>query len=201
MKQLKLIAVTALFIFLFLPGVIRAQGRNTVQTSEIRPVKQDITLPLREIRPYVPGNDEFKFGNENETPRSYPNLKNSLPARVDPVWQKDFGTLGIGDFAKPSFDGIPWLKGCGGPPDCNGAAGQDYYVQVANSAFQVFDKKGNSVLGPVYTNTIWKGLPGGGGGGSESLLPIGNETTHAPLRRRISAETAGITLCRSPMTA
>ena len=43
---------------------------------------------------------------------------------------------------------------------------------------------------------------GVGGGGRDSLVPITAEPTpQAPLRRRTSSMMAGITLCRSPMTA
>lgn len=46
------------------------------------------------------------------------------------------------------------------PPDTNGVAGSTQYLQTTNTAFQVFDKSGNSLLGPVPANILWKGFGG-----------------------------------------
>jgi hypothetical protein len=41
------------------------------------------------------------------------------------------------------------------PPDPNGEAGPNNYVEVVNLTFAVYDKSGNRLLGPVDTGTLW----------------------------------------------
>ena len=41
------------------------------------------------------------------------------------------------------------------PPDPVGDVGPNHYVQMVNLAFQVYDKSGNVLLGPVDTGTLW----------------------------------------------
>lgn len=43
------------------------------------------------------------------------------------------------------------------PPDPNGAVGLDHYVQAVNTAIHIWDKNGNSLLGPIPNNTIFSG--------------------------------------------
>lgn len=56
-------------------------------------------------------------------------------------------------------------NGCGrnalvAPPDPEGDVGPDHYVQWVNCVIQVFDKRGNSLLGPVDGNRLFAGLGG-----------------------------------------
>ena len=46
------------------------------------------------------------------------------------------------------------------PPDTDGDVGPNHYVQMVNSVLKVFDKSGNTLLGPVAGNTIWSGFGG-----------------------------------------
>ena len=46
------------------------------------------------------------------------------------------------------------------PPDTNGDVGKDHYVQMYNLLTEIFDKDGNTVLGPFPTNAFWAGLGG-----------------------------------------
>lgn len=43
------------------------------------------------------------------------------------------------------------------PSDSVGAAGPNHYVQMVNSAFAVYDKNGNRLVGPTDINTLWRG--------------------------------------------
>ncbi len=43
------------------------------------------------------------------------------------------------------------------PPDPSGAVGPNHYVQMVNLAMQVFDKQGNSLLGPLSLSTVFPG--------------------------------------------
>ncbi len=41
------------------------------------------------------------------------------------------------------------------PPDTNGDVGRTQYVQTVNSLFQVWDKSGTSLLGPIKMSSLW----------------------------------------------
>jgi hypothetical protein len=53
----------------------------------------------------------------------------------------------------PDFDGIATTNRI--PPDTVGDVGPNHYIQMVNSSFQIFDKAGNSLLGPVAINSLW----------------------------------------------
>lgn len=57
-----------------------------------------------------------------------------------------------------NFDGI----GATGvlPPDTVGDVGPDHYIQMVNSAFQIFDKGGNALTGAISINALWSGFGG-----------------------------------------
>ncbi|MDH4126996.1 MAG: hypothetical protein OEW64_14345 [Gammaproteobacteria bacterium] len=46
------------------------------------------------------------------------------------------------------------------PPDTNGDVGETHYVQMINLLTEIFDKQGNSVLGPFPTSAVFNGLWG-----------------------------------------
>jgi hypothetical protein len=57
-----------------------------------------------------------------------------------------------------SFEGI----GATGvlPPDTVGAVGPNHYIQMVNSAFAIYDKRGNLLAGPSQINSLWSGFGG-----------------------------------------
>jgi hypothetical protein len=44
------------------------------------------------------------------------------------------------------------------PPDPNGEVGRNYFVEMINLVFAVYDKAGNLLLGPVDTGSLWAGF-------------------------------------------
>jgi hypothetical protein len=46
------------------------------------------------------------------------------------------------------------------PPDTNGDVGPNHYIQTVNTAFQIWDKNGNSLYGPAPNNTLFSGFGG-----------------------------------------
>ena len=46
------------------------------------------------------------------------------------------------------------------PPDTVGDVGKDHYVQMYNLLTEIFDKEGNSVLGPFPTSAFFAGMAG-----------------------------------------
>jgi PASTA domain/Divergent InlB B-repeat domain len=60
-----------------------------------------------------------------------------------------------------TFEGMNMAQACPClPPDTDGEAGQSQYVQIANSALEVFNKSGTSLLGPTPISTLWSGFGG-----------------------------------------
>ena len=65
------------------------------------------------------------------------------------------------------FNGIDASDCCNGipfsatvPPDVDMAAGPNHLIVVVNVAFEIFDKKGNSLTGPVSFADFFDGTPG-----------------------------------------
>jgi hypothetical protein len=126
-----------------------------------------ITPPLRDIAPVPPalaGSAERESGPEN---RHVPSRKHR--DRPDPVVQRaihPFGSL-LANMPNPliTWDGISSnpVYANGLPPDTNGEIGPSHYIQMVNSAFQIWSKTGVSLYGPASINTIFTptiGLPG-----------------------------------------
>ena len=57
-----------------------------------------------------------------------------------------------------NFEGIPATGFL--PPDTVGAIGRNHYVQAVNTAFAIYDKAGNLLVGPLPINALWAGFGG-----------------------------------------
>ncbi len=117
--------------------------------------KHDLSPPLRDIppKPVVP----MQEAPENP----YPSQLAPKAVAKDPDVQNYFGALAMPTPAL-SFEGISYAtSGCGClPPDTNGDVGPNNYVQTVNAAFQIWDKSGTSLLGPLQINTLFSGFGG-----------------------------------------
>jgi hypothetical protein len=80
---------------------------------------------------------------------------------TDPVVQRQMGPNAM---PTPiiSFDGQSNPTACGtcSPPDTNGEVGPNHYIQMVNVQFQIFNKQGTSLYGPVNFNTLFQGFGG-----------------------------------------
>ncbi len=105
-----------------------------------------------------------------------------------------------------NFEGIDYPGvNCGcAPPDTNGAVGATQYVQIVNTAFQVFDKStGNSVLGPVSIESVWSGFGGvcqnnGEGDPVVALRQDRQSLGHQSVRRDGAADSRCVAVSTSP---
>jgi hypothetical protein len=154
----KLLLPVAVLAFLILPGTISAQKTLTVKKATYF----DKTKPLRDrtFFPQQAREREWKNGEiRNETPeRQLSGKLNPLPVGQDGLWQKTFG---------PQHSREPFVnfEGVGNrnsvyPPDTDGDVGPDYYFQMINLSFQIFDKQGNSLYGPADNRVLWDGFIG-----------------------------------------
>ncbi len=118
--------------------------------------KHDLSPPLREMALIPPGprreleTELMHFpGGQNEEPdaalqRSLPAAPSAMPA---PLIQFDGMTAATG--------------GCScTPPDTDGEVGPHHFLQMVNTAFQVFSLTGTSLYGPASINTVWTGFGG-----------------------------------------
>ena len=78
---------------------------------------------------------------------------------ADPVRQTTVGGTAMPNTAS-NFEGVSNRNGVL-PPDSNGAAGPNHYVQFVNLSLAVYSKAtGALIYGPVSGNTPWKGFGG-----------------------------------------
>lgn len=124
----------------------------------------DVSPALRDMEPlpFVPPTGEREMGEPGETEEGF--AKDAERPQVeDPVRQSTLGlptdrnTAPEAPAPSVNFDGVGNLDSVY-PPDTNGDVGPNHYVQWVNLHFQVFDKNGNSLLGPLAGNQIWQGF-------------------------------------------
>jgi len=179
MNKLTGMLIVLCFAVLYVP-VSSGQETNKGKASVRRPVKMDVSAPLREIQPKP----------ERNGPRVRPVLPVPLPtpekgkktdggptplicADCDPGGGGDVGGGGGAPLVPttPSLNllgqgvGFSGPQGgftiLGAPPDTNGAAGSFQYVQLVNIDLAVFNKSTGAVmLGPVPINTLFSGFGG-----------------------------------------
>lgn len=122
-----------------------------------------LTPPLSDLPVLTPGDfmamQESDFErNEALQHRSYPFESTALPQGTDPVWQKVMGTNRSGTGLILNFNGQPSPYY---PPDPNGTAGPQYYMQTINSVYAIYDKtNGSLAAGPTDMNELFAGVPG-----------------------------------------
>lgn len=126
-------------------------------------VYHGLSQPLRDV-PVITADewekmelDANKPRNEELRERSYPYAAIAEPKGTDPAWQKFMGTTPAPKAPIVSFDGqsSPYY-----PPDCNGTAGPNHYMQTINVVYAIYSKTGALVAGPANMNTLFSGMPG-----------------------------------------
>ena len=128
----------------------------------IKEFKHDTGPRLREMAPLFP---EIGAPSEHEIKNNVnPNHNWSNQVQKDPVLQTEENSphLQTPNFSL-EFDGAGFgdnfFCNCM-PPDNDGAVGTTQYMQFINSEYRVFDKSGNTVLGPLFGNAFWSGFGG-----------------------------------------
>ena len=130
--------------------IVRAQFRGVLPV-----VKFDISPPLRDMKPVPITECPLREDEDREILAHLPPFGPVVP---DPVVQRVLGKIGIpGPIV--SFDGNSNMCGCV-PPDPNGAVGPNHLMETSNVHFQIFDKNGTSLFGPVANATLWQGFGG-----------------------------------------
>ena len=160
----KRIAVAAFLTMLCLTLPTFAQQSKTVTKGPIviQEFKHDTGPLLREIAPLLPefgtpseheiennANPNHNWSNQVQQDRVLQTAENS-PTLQTPTFSLEFDGIGYGD---------NFFCNCM-PPDNDGAPGTTQYVQYVNLTYEVWDKSGNNVLGPLSGNSFWSGFGG-----------------------------------------
>jgi hypothetical protein len=134
----------------------RGTSQSPVYTWD---VAHDTSAPLRELAVgRIPGDAEDPADEEEGGPMAE-GLGNSadgalqsvMPPMTIPSTQANFEGLSNQDNANIFGFRV-------NPPDANGEAGPNNYIEMINLVFAVYDKSGNLQLGPIDTGTLWSGF-------------------------------------------
>ncbi|MBE0648756.1 MAG: T9SS type A sorting domain-containing protein [Bacteroidales bacterium] len=159
---------TTLLITLFFSVCIftmQAQNFSVKPTEVVTGTYYGVSKALRDLPPMT--KEEYqsiekkareKQFNESLKYRNYPFESTALPKGDDPVWQKEMGkSVHIGRSPIVNFNGqnSPYY-----PPDDNGTAGPNHYMQTINTVYAIYDKAGTLVAGPTNLNQLFGNVPG-----------------------------------------
>jgi hypothetical protein len=155
------------------PGTVQQQTNALGQTVySISPSRFDISPPLTELATIpVP-----RRAREQERELQLPPWRTLRSDRPDPVTQVAPSLANPAGPLAPeapataatgfNFDGVKGnVLTSGYPPDTNGSAGNNQYVETVNTDYQVWSlnrttKTPTSILGPVSINTLWANFGG-----------------------------------------
>ena len=162
----RLMAVFCLVALLFPDGPVNAQDRENPRRvlENVRPNRSEALRNMAGRRapiykaPYAVPNKMFKVNTRMDGDREM------APGYVDPVLQTVPGLLapsvGVSFEGTTEDDNDAILGFRVVPPDTDGDVGPNHYVQWINSVAEIFDKNGNSVMGPFAGNDFFAGAGG-----------------------------------------
>jgi hypothetical protein len=154
--------ILLLVVFQFIIGY--GQNNSVVRPNEIKhPVGFAITPSLRDkpvVTDFRLDNSEFRF-NKHIDRQINPNIH--PPTDFDAIYNGQFDNqraplTTVSPNVTRNFAG----QDTGSyPPDTNGAVNENYYFQVVNTTYAIYDKNGNLLAGPTDLNEIFdSSLPG-----------------------------------------
>ncbi len=95
--------------------------------------------------------------NEELQYRNYPFYEQYKLDGPDPGWQSEMGTNRALTGIIQNWSGQSTYSN---PPDDNGTAGPNHYMQTINVKYTIYDKMGSLQAGPTNLNTVFSGVPG-----------------------------------------
>ena len=105
-----------------------------------RPLRDIPEISTEEFR-FMKAKAEAKLLNKKLRVRSYPFAMTAFPKGSDAAWQRTMGNSALDIPPEAIFEGQSTSSY---PPDCNGAAGPNHYMQTVNTTYAIFDKTGTS---------------------------------------------------------
>jgi len=152
--------VLMLFAFAF---SLKAQDKAISPSYIGVGVYHGLSQPLRDIPAMTADEyekmelDAAKPRNEDLQQRLYPFEATALPKGDDQAWQREMGKMQPPKAPIVSFEGqaSPYF-----PPDCNGAAGPNHYMQTINTVYAIYSKTGTLLAGPTNLNLLFGSVTG-----------------------------------------
>ena len=163
MRIVRIILATA-FLWLICAHTVKSQDVPVRPSMVGQGEFHGITPPLRDLPVLTPeeyaimkAKAEKKLLNKKLRVRSYPFADQALPKGPDPIWQTDMGRSPGSRAPLVNFDGqtSPYY-----PPDANGTAGPNHYMQTINTVYAIYNKSGTLVAGPTNMNLLFSGVTG-----------------------------------------
>jgi hypothetical protein len=154
MRTLHTIKILGLILFsiFFLAG---APTYAAAPAKVLEPVDSGQTRPLREL-PSLPA---AAYDHRKLERKMLPNRIGSIEIPELGGVVQDAGVAPSAATVGVSFDGVGNLNSVL-PPDTNGDISSDFYLQVVNLSFAVYDRNGNILLGPLTNRSMWSGFGG-----------------------------------------
>jgi hypothetical protein len=154
----------SILLFTFKPVISHSQDIPLHPALIRTGVFHGLTPPLRDI-PAMSAEEfdklkakaEKKALNRKLEFRSYPFAATALPKGPDQAWQNFMGATDGPKAPVVNFSGqnSPYY-----PPDCNGTAGPDHFMQTVNTVYAIYNKTGTLVAGPSNMNSLFSGVTG-----------------------------------------
>jgi type IX secretion system substrate protein len=140
------------------PFVINAQTDETKPMRVSKAVAFAKSAPLAELAAVLsPDKSESITIKEVKNKLNYEKWPDADPMRSPGKVQTKMGARKsrgpIAGFPGQGFTGVH-------PPDTDGDVSETHFVQVVNSKYNVYDKNGTKLLGPLNLSTLWSDLPG-----------------------------------------
>ena len=128
----------------------------------IRASHSDVSKPLSQL---ANQNGPQTAGSDKEREDAFPTGNDVVNPNADPAATGLAGalkgiTMGASFDGQSAADNRRILGFAFVPPDTNGAAGFNQYVQMVNVTIAVYNKSGTLQLGPAPIHTIWTGFGG-----------------------------------------
>jgi hypothetical protein len=133
-------------------------------TEIVKGTYHGLSKPLRDIPAMTA--DEFhqlelkglkRTLNKGLKNRFYPFAETALPKGADPARQDFMGSTMTNRSPLLNFDG---QTSPSYPPDCNGTAGPNHFMQTINTVYAIYNKSGVLVAGPTNLNLLFGSVPG-----------------------------------------
>ncbi|MFH1121012.1 MAG: CARDB domain-containing protein [Bacteroidota bacterium] len=160
MRKIYLLGFVGMWLF---PFSLNAQDQVIAPGVTGVGVYHGLSAPLRDLPVISPEENEkmeidaMRPRNEKIRERLYPFAETALPKGNDPAWQFKMGTSPAPKAPIVSFDGpnSPYY-----PPDANGTAGPNHFMQSINSVYAIYSKTGTLLAGPTNLNLLFGSVTG-----------------------------------------
>ncbi len=157
--------LTLLGMVLMLSAIsLNAQDETESPEMIATAVGHKVIGPLRDFPALTPtelaamSEDEAKVKrNQDLKVRNYPFYEQYKLDGPDPAWQSE---MGKNRGSKGILQNWTGQSTSSNPPDDNGTAGPNHFMQTINVRYTIYDKMGSLQAGPTNLNTIFSGVPG-----------------------------------------